>query len=210
MFSLEVKALNKNGPKNLIIFLHGLGSNGEDLLGLVPYIQDALPNSHFYSPDGIQQCDMSPFGYQWFSLKNRAPEIMLKELENSAPAILDLIESKLLELNLTFEHLVLVGFSQGTMTSLYLATAFNLPIAAVVGFSGAFIPPKTCENTNTPICLIHGTSDEVVPHTSMLAAKTKLQNLGFTNVETHSVKNLSHSIDLNSLKTATNFINKFL
>ena len=82
--------------------------------------------------------------------------------QDNEPKILDLIESKLNELQLTFEDLVLIGFSQGTMMSLYLTHSLSTKIAAVVGFSGAFYPPEIVNNIETPTCLIHGTDDEVV------------------------------------------------
>lgn len=207
---LEVKPFSGAKAKNLVVFLHGLGSNGDDLLGLVPYFHEMLPDCHFYSPNGIEVCDMGPWGYQWFSLKNRDHDIIANEVRKNEPKILDLIESKLNELQLTFEDLVLIGFSQGTMMSLYLTHSLSTKIAAVVGFSGAFYPPEVINNIETPVCLIHGTDDEVVSFSSLDHAKEKLSNFGVKNVETYAIKNLGHSIDLSGLKHAASFLLKYL
>ncbi len=210
MESLEVKPLSGNIANKLIIFLHGLGSDGQDLIGLTPYFAPSLQDAHFYSPNGIEKCDLSPFGYQWFSLKNRDPNIIAGEIERVSQSVLDLIEAKLNELKLTYEDLAIIGFSQGTMLGLYLCHAFELNIGAMVGFSGAFLPPSVIKNNKTPICLIHGTSDEVVSFASMTHAEERLKNIGVKIVETHSIQNIGHTIDLNGLKFATNFLLKYL
>lgn len=206
----EIAPLNKGAPDSLVVFLHGLGSDGQDLISLVPYFSEALPGVHFFSPDGIEKCDMAPFGYQWFSLRNRDPNILLEELEIKSMKILDLIEEKLNSLQLTFENLILIGFSQGTMLALYLTMAYEMNIKAVVGFSGAFLPPKIIKNNKTPICLIHGTEDEVVPYDNMKQAQERLIGAGVNDIETHGIKNLSHTIDLSGLDFAKNFLIKHL
>ncbi len=210
MESLEVKPLSEKGANKLIVFLHGLGSDGADLIGLTPYFAPSFPEAYFYSPNGIEKCDLSPFGYQWFSLQNRSPEVIAEELERVSQKVLDIIEAKLNELKLTFEDLVIIGFSQGTMLGLYLCHAFDLNIKAMVGFSGAFLPPSIIRNNKTPICLIHGTADEVVSFQSLEHAEERLKNIGVKIIETHSIQNLGHTIDLSGLKFATNFLLKYL
>lgn len=204
--TFEVSTLSGESPNKLVVLLHGLGSNGQDLLSLVPYIQKSFPNYHFFSPNGIEKCDMSPYGYQWFSLKNRDPEILRKELERVTPIVLDVIEEKLNELKLTYENLILIGFSQGTMLSLYLTTSLNDKISGVVGYSGAYLPPKVVNNLKTPICLIHGTDDEVVGYSNLKNSKNRLQESGVQVVETHGIKGLTHSIDLEGLNIAVEFL----
>lgn len=210
MLHNEIPPFNKEKPKNLVVLLHGLGSDGQDLISLVPYFYESMPDSHFYSPNGIEKCDMAPFGYQWFSLKNREAKAMIKELETKSEIVLDLIESKLSELKLGFEDLILIGFSQGTMLSLYLATAFEFQIKSVVGFSGAYLPPEIVKNTKTPICLIHGMDDEVVHFDNMNDSKKRLIESNVTNVETFGIKNLGHTIDLSGIDFAVKFLKKHL
>ena len=56
--------------KQLVIFCHGVGSDGQDLIGLVPYFAKVLPDAQFVSPNGPEAFDLAPAGYQWFSLNN--------------------------------------------------------------------------------------------------------------------------------------------
>src|SRR5262245_49085569 len=57
------------GPaKGLVIFAHGYGSNGEDLIGLAPYWSAALPDVAFVSPNAPYACPGAPGGYQWWDI----------------------------------------------------------------------------------------------------------------------------------------------
>src|SRR5262249_19217108 len=74
-------------PTSIVVMLHGVGSNCADLLGLAPYFADDLPHTEFVSPDAFEPYDMAPFGYQWFSLADRTPSVLLRELERAAPKV---------------------------------------------------------------------------------------------------------------------------
>lgn len=193
--------------KNLMILLHGLGSNGDDLFSLVPFLQRELPDTHFFAPDGIEACDMGSFGYQWFSLQDRDESVLLKEIERNSDAIHKMIRDKASELGLKVEDVILLGFSQGTMTSLYLTLSRGINFKAVIGFSGALIKPLNPIVSKTPICLIHGEEDSVVPHGSFEKARRVLRDLKM-EAESLSIPYLDHSIDMSGLKKAVEFIRK--
>jgi phospholipase/carboxylesterase len=198
------EASAKSGiTKNLMVLLHGLGSNGDDLFSLVPFLHKHFPDTHFYSPDGIEECDDLPFGYQWFSLRNRDPHVLVKELNRVAPVVTRLIDQKRSELGLETKDVILLGFSQGAMTSIYLSLIERY--GAVVAFSGASIIPEKVLNTNTPVCLIHGVEDDVVPFTCLDEAYEALVGLGVI-VERMSIPHLSHSIDMTGIQKAISFI----
>ena len=61
----------------LVVLLHGLGADGNDLFGLVPHLAQVLPGAAFVSPHAPFPCDMAPFGRQWFSLQDRTADAML-------------------------------------------------------------------------------------------------------------------------------------
>lgn len=189
---------------NLVVMLHGLGSNGEDLSTLIPYLKKKLPDTEFFSPDGIEPCDLFPFGYQWFSLSNRNDYAISAELARVAPKITSMIEEKAKSLDLE-NNIILLGFSQGTMTSLYLALSSNKPYKAVIGFSGALMTPPNITQRNTPICLIHGAEDEVVRAWNLEKARERLRQENI-NVKSVLYKDLAHSIDIRGLTSAINFI----
>ena len=68
----EFGPTNDRKPEQLVVLCHGLGADGQDLIGLAPYFAQVLPNAKFVSPNAPFKCDMSPFGYQWFSLQERS------------------------------------------------------------------------------------------------------------------------------------------
>jgi len=201
----EAKSISGN-VKNLVVLLHGLGSNGDDLFSLVPYLAPQLPDTYFYAPDGIENCDMVPFGYQWFSLADRSTSKLLSEFARTTPIISRMIEDKAKSLGLSLNDVILFGFSQGTMVSLYMSLVSEVPYKAVIGFSGRLFLPTKINNIKTPICLVHGAEDEVVPVESLLHAKVELEKLGI-EIADLTVPNLVHSIDMRGLEFAIKFLN---
>ncbi|MBX9726250.1 MAG: hypothetical protein K2X09_03200, partial [Rickettsiales bacterium] len=148
--------------KRIVIFLHGLGADGNDLLSLAPMLD--LPDTHFMSPNAPFPCDMAPYGYQWFSLQDRNPARILPEIRTAEPILNAYIDSALARFNLKPKDLALIGFSQGSMMALHTAPRRASAIAGVVGISGALFGAERLSSEITsrpPVCLIHGTHDEV-------------------------------------------------
>jgi phospholipase/carboxylesterase len=184
-------------PKALIVLLHGVGADGQDLIGLAPYWAPHLPEAEFLAPDGPEPCDMAPFGRQWFSLQDRTPAVMEAGLQATAPILNAFLDRALAERGLTDSDLALVGFSQGTMTALYTALRRPRPCAALVGYSGALLAAGSLARhirSRPPVLLVHGEDDPVVPFAAMAAAETALQDAGVM-VETLARPGLGHSID---------------
>ncbi|MFK8040170.1 MAG: dienelactone hydrolase family protein [Rickettsiaceae bacterium] len=202
----EVNA-KQGDAKYLVVLLHGVGSDGHDLISLVPFLQNDLPNCHFISPHGIEEFDMAPFGRQWFSLLDRNPKTLQKLLSQNAPIIENIIQAKQQELQLDNSKTIVIGFSQGSMSGLYLALSNVNPFLCVVAFSGRLVEPKKLMSNATPTCIIHGEEDEIV---TIDAMDSILDYLSENNIEHDSLKipNLTHSIDSQGLKYAINFINK--
>ena len=183
--------------KQLVIFIHGLGADGNDLIGLAPIFAKILPDAHFISPNAPFDCDMAPMGFQWFSLQNREEKAIYAGIQKAAPILNDFIAEQLSKHRLTYKELILIGFSQGTMMALHIAPRFKEQCKAVIGFSGALISPSTLANeckTKPPILLVHGDKDEVVPYQALQHAKHIFDQLGF-NVSGELIKGLGHGID---------------
>lgn len=193
--------------KKLVILLHGVGSNGNDLIKLVPYMKNDLPDCHFMAPHGVEPYDMASHGRQWFSLQDRTPYVMKRLLGNNIASVTDIIKQKQLALNLTNKETIIIGFSQGAMTAIYLTLVQVEPFLCTIGFSGLLIAPSQCINTTTPICLIHGVLDAVISIDAMHHAVQYLFDHKIPH-HAHKLDHLGHSIDHKGLELTIDFIKK--
>ena len=183
--------------QSLVLLLHGLGADGNDLISLAPYWARALPETVFVSPHAPFPCDMAPYGRQWFSLQDRSQTMILAGVKAAAPILDAFIDAQLAEHGLTEGRLALVGFSQGTMMSLYVAPRRARAVAGVVGYSGALVGADSLAvdaRSKPPVLLVHGDADDIVPFQAMDAAAAGLRAAGLS-VETLARPGLPHSID---------------
>lgn len=203
----EQQALAGKASK-LVVFLHGYGSNGDDLIGLAPYWAQLLPEAAFISPNAPFPCEMTPFGYQWFSLENREPQVKLAGVRAAAPLLDAFLDKQLARFGLAESDLALVGFSQGTMMSLHVAPRRKAAIAGVVGYSGALVGAQILADeirAKPPVLLVHGMADQVVPFDAMAQAASGLKAQGI-DVVTEARPGLPHSIDEAGLRKGGAFL----
>lgn len=194
--------------KRLVIFLHGLGADGNDLLSIAPMLD--LPDTHFASPNAPFPCDMAPYGYQWFSLRDRDPARILPEIRTAEPILNTYIDGLIKKHNIAASNVALIGFSQGSMMSLHTAPRRTQPIGGVVGISGALFGAELLATqiiSRPPVCLIHGTHDDVVPFVAMEAAETTLRRNN-VSVEAHARPRLGHGIDEAGINIAAAFLKR--
>ncbi len=195
-------------PRQLVVLLHGVGADGNDLIGLAPALATRLPHAAFVAPNAPAPCDMAPFGYQWFSLQDRRPQALLRGVQVAAPLLDAFLDAELERYSLADHQLALVGFSQGAMMSLYVAPRRPHTIAGVLGFSGALIGGETLPadaRSRPPVFLIHGDADEIVPVEALFAAVQGLQAAEIP-VQWSVRPGLPHAIDPESLEHGAAFL----
>ena len=196
---------------NLVIFLHGYGADGNDLIGLADPLADHLPNTIFMSPNAPEPCKGNPMGFQWFPIPwmdGSSEEVARQSQEKSADLINAYIDSAMNAEGVSSARTILVGFSQGTMMSLHVGPRRAEELGGIVGFSGRLLEPERLEGdtkSKPPILLIHGDQDQVVPPESLPLAADALTKAGF-EVYTHISKGTAHGIAQDGLGVALQFI----
>ena len=208
----ELKSERKGPQKadSVVVFLHGYGADGADLLGLADPLAPHLPRTAFYAPNAPERCVNNPMGYQWFPIPWMDGSSEEQAKASAAQSFQDInafLDKVLVDEGIPADRLALVGFSQGTMMALSVAPQRAPEIAGVVGFSGRLIDPEQALDARTkpPILLIHGDEDPVVPFDSMGIAGEALQNAGFT-VYGHVMKGTGHGISPDGLSVALAFL----
>jgi phospholipase/carboxylesterase len=188
--------------------LHGVGADGDDLIGLAPRFARVLPDAEFLSPHGPYPYDMAPMGRQWFSLADRSPSMILAGIRGSAPILSAFIDRELARRGLADRDLALIGFSQGTMMALHVALRRTDACAALIGYSGALSGRESLAEeirAHPPVLLVHGEADEIVPVEAHPRAVAALEAAG-VRVSAHTRPGLGHGIDEEGLRLGTRFL----
>jgi phospholipase/carboxylesterase len=196
-------------PKQIVMLLHGFGSNGHDMIALAPAWQQALPDALFLAPHAPQRSGYGG-GYQWWPLTQLTPQALSAGALSAAPALDAFIDRKLAQYGLGEADLALVGFSQGTMMALHVGLRRVKRVASIVGYSGILTSAADLRHDageRPPVLLVHGSHDPVVPIAALHAAESELKRLG-TDVTTHVSNGLAHSVDPVGLKLGQDFVQR--
>ncbi|MGH6737101.1 MAG: alpha/beta hydrolase [Methyloceanibacter sp.] len=194
-------------PRQLVVFMHGYGADGNDLIGLGREWARELPHAAFVSPHALEPCGMAPMGRQWFDLSLGDMALIASGVKRAAPALQSFLDAELKRHALPAEALGLVGFSQGTMMALAVGLARKPSPAAIVGYSGALatLEALPAPGAGPAILLVHGDMDEVIPVDAMLMAREALAQAGLP-VEWHVAQGIGHGIDGEGLRLGGAFL----
>ncbi|WP_293444727.1 alpha/beta fold hydrolase [Planktotalea sp.] len=198
--------------RSVVVFLHGYGANGADLLGLADPLGEHLPDTLFVAPDAPEDCAGAPMGFQWFPIPWIDGSSEEEAERGMTAAVADLnafLDALMVDEDVLPEQVVLFGFSQGTMMALHVAPRREDEVAGVVGFSGRLLAPEDLVDdvvVRPPILLVHGDADDVVPVQSLPEAADALQKAGFEDVFAHIMKGTAHGIAPDGLSVALAFM----
>jgi phospholipase/carboxylesterase len=195
--------------KQLVVFLHGYGADGNDLIGIGKQWSQFLPDAIFVSPHAPEPCGGAPMGRQWFALTFRDPNERWTGVNKAQPALDAFLDAELARHGLDESQMALVGFSQGTMMALHTGLRRKRACAAIVGYSGMLVGEEHLVEVTAkpPVLLIHGDQDEVIPVQALFHAGQALSAAGVP-VEWHMSNGIGHGIDGEGLMHGLGFMAK--
>ena len=195
---LVADPLGGQKPAVLIALLHGLGADKTDLMSLAEPLQMFIQvPTKVVSPDAPFPCDLSPFGRQWFSMADAAPEKLVEGVRTAAPALRKFLMERAAEAELSIQQTILIGFSQGAMMALHIALRLEAEALGVVCCSGGLIEDHRLSSelySRPPTLICHGKEDPVVP-LSVAEETVKLLEPIKMPLEVHHFDRLAHTID---------------
>jgi phospholipase/carboxylesterase len=204
----------RSGPaQQLVVFLHGYGADGNDLIEIGRAWQQLLPHAAFVSPHAAEPCGQAPVGRQWFPLTFRDPNERWVGVNKAAPLLQRFLDAELERHKLPPSALALVGFSQGTMMALHVGLRRAVAPAAIVGYSGLLVLPPdgnaeafAAAITSRPaILLVHGDRDDLIPPQALFQAAQGLAALEIP-AEWHLSAGIGHGIDNEGLRHGGEFL----
>lgn len=200
--------------ESAVIFLHGYGANGADLLGLAAVLAEHMPDTLFLAPDAPEVNAMSEAGLQWFPIPwidGSSEEDAMLGLRSASQDLNAYLDGVMIDFDLLPEQVIVFGFSQGTMMALHVIPRRDEAIAGLVVFSGQLLEPEALVDDARaflPILLVHGDQDDVVPIAALPKAVEGLQAAGFKDVYAHIMKDGAHGIAPDGLQVALAFMRK--
>jgi len=199
--------------KQLVVFLHGYGADGNDLIDIGRAWAVPLPDAAFVSPHAPRPCGQAPSGREWFPLTMRDPGERWRGVTMAEPGLQTFLDAELARASLPPSALALVGFSQGTMIALHVGLRRAVMPAAIVGYSGLLALPDNADpatvaaeiKSRPPVLLVHGDQDPLIPIDALFHAAQGLAALEVP-VEWHISAGVGHGIDQEGLRHGGEFL----
>ena len=199
-----IEQANPDSPNQpLVIFLHGYGSNEQDLFG----IKDELPAQYNYlSVQAPVALGSEPDSYQWFRQKGQgAYNGETDDLKTSGKLLLDFIGQAAKKYHTDASKVFLVGFSQGAIMSYEVGLRHPQAVGGIAALSGRILPVLKAElkpdenRQKLAIFIGHGTLDQRLPLVDGTAANSLLHRLSL-KPEFHTYEGLGHSISAGEIQ----------
>ena len=206
-------------PTAAVIWLHGLGADGNDFVPIIPELNLAgCQGIRFVFPSAPSMPVTLNGGYvmpAWYDIVGRSlvDQEDASGISKSAVSIVQLIEREASR-GIAYENIVLAGFSQGCAMVLHVGLRFPHKLAGMMALSG-YLPlattaptEKHSANQNTPIFMAHGEYDPVVALDRAQASYALLENMGYS-VEWNEYP-MEHSVNREELIDISRFLQKVL
>ena len=215
--SIEIETKPK--PSHAVIWLHGLGADGNDFVPVVKELKLPPLGIRFVFPHAPMQPVTINNGYvmrAWYDVSladlegnsRRADE---KGVRASQTAIGSLIEREIAR-GMASENIVLAGFSQGGAIALQTGLRWPQRLAGIMALS-TYVPlaeslpqEAAAANSKTPIFMAHGTHDPVVPYAMGSGSRELLGKMGY-NVEWHDYP-MQHAVCLEEVRDISAWLRK--
>ncbi len=190
----------------LIVFLHGYGSSGADLMAFADYWQASMPTVAFAAPDGPARTKDG--GFQWIGKRPGTDPRLYDDAVAAQPVVDEFIDTELARLSLDATRLALVGFSQGTVMALHTGLRRGAAPAAILGYAGGLVGRDRLAAdlaSRPPVMLVNGDLDELAPVYSMHVAVKALTEAGVVAAG-QAMPNLGHAVDADALILGARFL----
>ena len=187
-----------------LVMLHGYGADAADLTPVARALAHARARTVVLVPDGCDPSESGPKGRQWWSMRDASDRG--SRVKAAAVRVSRFVDAELRSRGMPRDRIVWAGFSQGAMLAQWMAVHATPSPLAVVSFSGRFdddspIGPAVA----TPILLVHGARDAVVPFAESERAQRSPVARG-AKVERVDRPMMAHAIDDESLAAAVAFL----
>ena len=210
LFGQFAEPASGEAPKHLVILLHGWGADGADLIDLAQPLCHTLPEAAFFAPDAPHPCSVNPLGREWFDLTDRSQ--MNQFALEATQHIHRLLDAVSAELEIAPNQIVLSGFSQGGMMSLLAGLSYKLRLAGIVSMAGAVLAEEAIPDTPqaaTPVLMIHGDADTVVPFQALDLGLNILNSKGYKTSRL-SCAGVAHGISPEAVSEMAQFAKQHL
>lgn len=181
-------------PTNeLLLLLHGVGSNAEDLRPLGQALALQRPQAWIVSVRAPHPSQSGP-GWQWFSVQGVTEASRPERVAAAMSAFLQSVAAWQRECGVSAAQTTLIGFSQGAIMALESTQTGQAPAARVIALSGRFARAPQVAPASLRVHLMHGDRDPVIPLQLALDASSRLRDLGVPTT-LDQFAGLGHGID---------------
>ena len=164
-------------PEQLILLLHGWGSDAMAMAPLAQALRSAFPQAAVLAPDAPSVHDRGGPARQWYSIAGLTPEVWSQRVATVLPGLQTWVRVQQQRLGVSPAATALCGFSQGAILSLALALQDDGIAGRVLAFGGRLVVAPQAAPRHTTVHLFHGAEDRVLPAEGSRQALARLGEL---------------------------------